>query len=78
VQIDWATLAAIAVVAAAAAITVVLLVSFAVLGLSDRAGRPAGERSGGGLPRTAGTALAAVCLSATGLVVAYGLYLIIA
>ncbi|CCH87860.1 conserved exported protein of unknown function [Modestobacter italicus] len=77
-QIDWGTLAAIAVVAAAAAVTVVLLVSFAVLGLSDPAGRTTGERSGDGRPRWAGTALAVVCLSATGLVVAYGLYLIIA
>ena len=59
-------------------VVVVVDTALAVLGPSDRAGRTAGERSGGGLPRTAGTALAAVCLSATGLVVAYGLYLIIA
>lgn len=77
-QIDWATLAAIAVVAAAAAVTVVLLVAFAVLGLSDPAGRTGGGRDGGGVPRTAGTAVAVVCLAATGLVVAYGLYLIVA
>ena len=45
-HIDWATLAAIAVVAAAATVTVVLLVSFALVGLSARpgAGRRAGRR----------------------------------
>src|SRR5215203_5379484 len=78
VQIDWATLAAIAVVAAAATVTVVLLVAFAVLGLSDPAGRSAREPTGSRLPPAAGTVLAALCLLATGLVVAYGLYLIIA
>jgi hypothetical protein len=71
VDIDWATLAAIGVVAAAAAITVVLLISFAIVGLS--AGRPAGDRAPG-----PGTAVAVLCLVAAGLIVAYGLYLIIA
>jgi hypothetical protein len=81
VQIDWATLAAIAVVAAAAAVTVVLLVAFAILGLSASAGQRASDRTGGGasgLPAAAGTALAVLCLLATGLVVCYGLYLIVA
>ena len=81
-RIDWATLAVIAVVAAAAAVTVVLLVAFALLGLSaSPAGRRAHDRPGGGvsgLPPTAGTALAVLCLLATGLIVCYGLYLIVA
>jgi hypothetical protein len=80
VQIDWATLGAIAVVAAAAAVTVVLLVAFALLGVSAAAGRRVHDPGGGapGLPPTAGAALAGVCLLATGLIVCYGLYLIIA
>ncbi len=43
-HIDWATLVAVAVVAAAAALTVVLLVAFAIVGLSlrpdEHVGRP--------------------------------------
>jgi uncharacterized membrane protein (DUF4010 family) len=73
VDIDWGTLAAIGVVAAAAAITVVLLTSFAIVGLSARSERPVGDRAPG-----PGTAVAALCLVAAGLIVAYGLYLIIA
>ena len=71
-QIDWATLAAIAVVAAAATVTVVVLVAFAVLGLSTSAGRRVHGRT------DASTALAVLCLLATCLIVCYGLYLIIA
>ena len=79
-QIDWATLTAIAVVAAAAAVTVVLLVSFAILGLSASAGRrvhDSGDGGSPGLPPAAGMTLAVLCLLATGLIVGYGLYLII-
>jgi hypothetical protein len=81
VQIDWATLGVIAVTAAAAAVTVVLLVAFALLGVSAAAGRRAhdpGDGGAPGLPPAAGTALAVLCLLATGLIVCYGLYLIIA
>jgi hypothetical protein len=68
VHIDWATLGAIAVVAAAVALTTVLLVAFALVGSSTRSGR-----------RTVtGTALSALCLAAAGLIVCYGLYLIVA
>lgn len=78
-QIEWAMLATVAVVAAAAAVTVVLLVAFALVGLSARAGR---RDSGGAVaPRVhpvAGTALTGLCLLAAGLIVCYGLYLIIA
>jgi hypothetical protein len=80
VQIDWGTLTAIAVVAAATAVTVVLLVAFALLGLSASAGRRTQDRSGSGvsgLPSAAGTAVAVFCLVAAGLIVCYGLFLII-
>ena len=39
-HIDWATLAAVAIVAAGAALTVVLLVAFALVGLSLRSEQP--------------------------------------
>jgi hypothetical protein len=80
-HIDWATLGAIAVVAAAAALTVVLLVAFALVGSSARSGgRVDGSDDGGasGSHTVIGTALAALCLLAAGLIVCYGLYLIIA
>jgi hypothetical protein len=77
VHIDWATLAAIGVVAAAAAITVVLLISFALVGLSGRSGRQVDDRAPGARPAP-GVAVAALCLGAAGLIVAYGLYLIVA
>jgi hypothetical protein len=76
-DIDWATLVAIAVVAAAAAITVVLLVSFALVGLSTRSERQVGTRTPGALTAP-GVAVATLCLVAAGLIVAYGLYLIVA
>ena len=74
--IDWATLATIAVVAAGAAVSVVLLVAFAVVGFSPAPGmRPDGGDDGAGSgPR----AVAVLCLVAAGLIVGYGLYLIIA
>jgi hypothetical protein len=80
VHIDWPTLVAVAVVAAAAALTVVLLVAFALVALSVPSGRqvdrPAGWDS---VSRpTAGIVIAGLCLLAAGLIVCYGLYLIIA
>jgi hypothetical protein len=74
--IDWATLAAIAVVAAAAAVTVVLLVAFAIVGSSAPSGR---RMDGLGNRSVSATRAAAVlCLVAAGLIVGYGLYLILA
>ena len=75
-HIDWATLAAIGVAAAAAAVTVVLLISFALVGLS-RSGRQVEDRAPGARPAP-GVTVAAFCLGAAGLIVAYGLYLIVA
>ena len=80
-HIDWATLAAVAVVAAAAAVTVVLLIAFAVVGLSARSGLPVAGPDGGDASGThprLGTAVAALCTFAAGLIVCYGLYVLIA
>ena len=84
-HIDWATLAAVAVVAAAAALTVVVLIAFALVGLSDRSEPNRSQRqvdrpSGWGSPTrpTLGRVIAGFCLLAAGLIVCYGLYLIIA
>jgi len=80
-HIDWATFGAIAGVAAAAALTVVLLVSFALVAWSAPSGRRADGPDDGGTSDThfaPGTAVAALCLFAAGLIVCYGLYLIIA
>ena len=76
-QIDWASLTAVAIVAAAAALTVVLLVAFGLVALSTRSerridGHASGTHSG------VGTAVAVLCVLAAGLIVCYGLYLIIA
>jgi hypothetical protein len=81
VQIDWATLAAIAVVAAAATLTVVLLVAFALVGLSghSRLQVDGPDDSGAsGVHPAAGTATAVLCLLAAGLIVCLGLFLIVA
>jgi hypothetical protein len=81
VHIDWATLTEIAVVAAAAALAVVLLVTFAVVGWSARSGRwvpgPSGRRAAVAHPVT-GTAVALLCVLAAALIVGFGLYLIVA
>ena len=79
-HIDWASLARVAIVAAAAALTIVLRISFAVVTLS-RAERRADGPDGGAASVThtrVGTAIAALCVLAAGLIVCYGLYLIIA
>ena len=80
-HIDWATLVAVAVVAAAAALTLVLLVAFALVGLSLRpdrhVDRAPGSGGGDGSATTLGKVIAGLCLLAAGLIVSYGLYLII-
>jgi hypothetical protein len=80
-HIDWATLGMIAVVAAAAALAVVLLLACAMVGWSART-RPSVDGVGGsgvsGTQAAVGTAVAGLCVLAAGLIVGYGLYLIIA
>ena len=77
-HIDWAMLAVVAVVAAAVALSVVLLVAFALVGLAARAGRRIGDDGvASGIHPAVGTAVAVLCVLAAGLIVCYGLYLII-
>jgi hypothetical protein len=78
-HIDWATLAGVATVAAGAALTVVLLVAFALVGLSLRPAEHLDRPPGWGPSsrRTLGRAIAGLCLLTAGLIVSYGLYLII-
>jgi len=80
VHIDWASLLDIAIVAAAAALAVVLLVAFALVGLSTETQHPAdGTEDVAADPRPAlGVAVAVLCLLAACLIVGYGLYLIVA
>jgi hypothetical protein len=80
VNIDWAMLAEIAVVAAAVALTVVLLVSFALVASSAQPGRRSHAPDAGPAPGTqpAGMVVAVLCVLAAGLIVCYGLYLIVA
>jgi hypothetical protein len=75
-HIDWASLVRVAVVAAAAAVSVVLLLSFALVGQSTRSGRRVDGSDGTQLG--GGAAVVVLCLLAAGLIVGYGLYLIIA
>ena len=84
-HIDWATLAAVAVVAAGTALTVVMLIAFALVGLSDRSEPIRSQRQvdrpfgwGSGTRPNLGMVIAGFCLLAAGLIVCYGLYLIIA
>jgi hypothetical protein len=56
---------------------VVVLVSFALVGLSAREAPAEGEVASGMSPAT-GTAVAAVCLLAVAVIVIYGLYIIVA
>ena len=80
-HIDWASLTAVAIVAAAAALTVVLLVAFGLVALSTRSERRIDGPDGGhasGTHSGVGTAVAVLCVLAAGLIVCYGLYLIIA
>lgn len=71
--INWAALGVVAVVSLVVAVLVVVLVSFALVGLSARESEPA-ERA---LPRAAGTASAVICLVAAATIVLYGLYLLV-
>jgi len=80
-HIDWQSLATVGVVAAAVAVTVVLLVAFALVALSGRQQQPAGGPDRDQPPSThlgMGTAVAVLCLLAAALIIGFGLYLIIA
>jgi hypothetical protein len=80
VTINWGALGVVAGVSLVIAVLVVVLVSFALVGLSAREPEPDGTsvvRSGrSGLSRTAGTASAAICLLGATAIVLYGLYIL--
>jgi hypothetical protein len=75
VTIAWGSLFLVFVVSLAIGVAVVVLVAFALVGLSARS-QPAtvGRR---GLSPAAGTAVAGLCLTAAALIVGYGLYVIV-
>lgn len=77
-SIDWVSLGLVVAVSMAAGVAVVVLVSFALVGLSARGRpRPGGPEDGAPtLSPGAGTAVAVVCLAAVVAIVAYGLYVI--
>jgi hypothetical protein len=80
-HIDWSSFLAIAVVAAAAALAVVLLVAFALVGLSASSGHSVAASDHGtaaGTRPPVGTTVAVLCVLAAALIVCYGLYLLIA
>ena len=73
-HIDWATLVTVAVVAAAAAIAVVLLISLAIVNLSARTERR-GDGSAGALSDIGPAGV--LCVLGAGLLVCYGVFLIV-
>ena len=84
--INWGALGAVAVVSLVVGVLVVVLVSFALVGLStrepDSAGEPTEEalaigRGGSSLSRLTRTMAAAVCLLGAAAIVSYGLYLLV-
>jgi hypothetical protein len=85
--INWGALGLVAAVSLVIGVLIVVLVSLAVVGLSAREPDPAGEQTdqalvigrdqSGGLSRTAGTVMAAICLSGAAAIVLYGLYLLV-
>jgi hypothetical protein len=79
-SIDWESLGLVCVVSLAAGVVVVVLVSFALVGLSARVpGRVGGPDDGAPtLGPGLGTAIAAVCLLAVVAIVGFGLVIIAA
>jgi hypothetical protein len=76
-HIAWDSIMVVFVVSFAAAVTVVLLVSFALVALSARARAGAGAPSGG-IGSGVNTVIAGVCFTGAAAIVLYGLYLIVA
>jgi hypothetical protein len=84
--IDWGALAIVAVVSLATGVLVVVLVSFALVGLSARQLSPTGKavdetaavsRRQSRLTPTAGAVTAALCLLGAAAVVLYGFYVLV-
>jgi hypothetical protein len=82
-HVAWGSFVAVFLVSFASAVGVVVLVAFALVGLSSRAAWTASaDRSAQParrVPKTAsvGTAIAGICLAAAAAVVLYGLWLIV-
>lgn len=75
-MIDWGALGLVGIVSFAAAVAVVVLVSFALVGLSAREAAADGGEAGG-MSAGVGTAIAGICLLAVAAIVVYGLYIIV-
>ncbi len=76
-MINWGALGLVGIVSLAVAVAVVVLVSFAIVGLSARE-HSLGGTGAGAISPAAGTAIAALCLLAVVAIVGYGLYVIVA
>jgi hypothetical protein len=76
VNINWASLGTVVVVAAATTMAIVLLVTVALVGLSPHRPEPVGARVRA--RSVLGPAVAGLCLLTAALIVGYGLYLIVA
>ncbi len=74
--IAWGSLGLVAIVSFAAAVVVVALVSFGIVGLAARAPRADGPEPA--LSPSAGTAVGVLCLAGAAAIVLYGLYIIVA
>lgn len=79
-SVAWGSLVVVCVVSFAVGVMIVVLVSFALVGLSARERAAVGGPHDGAptLSAGAGTAIAAVCLLAVAAIVLYGLYIIVA
>jgi hypothetical protein len=74
-HIAWGSLGLVFITSFGTAVTVVVLIAFALVGLSARTTHHNDTPTT--LTPTTGTALAAACLTATTAIVLYGLYIII-
>ena len=78
-HIAWGSLLIVFLVSFAAAVAVVALVSFALVALSGPSISDAGTGTTVALPASAANkAIAGLCIAAAGLIVLYGLYVIVA
>jgi hypothetical protein len=79
VGIAWGSLLMVCVVSLAVGVAIVVLVAFALVGLSARQRTPVGGPDDGAptLSSGTGTAIAGLCLLAAAVIVGYGLWIII-
>ncbi|WP_028933156.1 hypothetical protein [Pseudonocardia spinosispora] len=77
-SIAWGSLLAVLVVSFGAAVAVVTLVAFALVALSGRAQLAGPDARPALLNARTGTLVGGLCLTVAGLIVLYGLYVIVA